>query len=692
MSQSHGTPERETLSTELIEFLVEFSVALHRTLMYPAGHPSQEKSADGVVQRLNHLLQERPSISIGVARSQMVIEGVASDQKHPLLRTLAEKFHQQHIGAIVFQRGVSAAEVADMMQLVALRAERREAPLGLGEPERLRQWQGVRLYPLTYDQLELVGGADGDADGDDADRERMARSAQLWLGLARAALTSETRTSLETADAGVIAEAINAHPEGQPYDQMLVGYLLQLTQELKRDTGANSAPIRRRMSQLISKLDPRTLERLVQMGGDQAQRRQFVLDAAEGLSVDAVVEIVRAAGQTSGQNISSSLMRMLSKLSTFAESGPAQLQTQADQALREQVRDLISNWTLDDPNPDQYTQALQHMSTEAAPLGRTAMRYAPEPLRIVQMAVEVDAVGVPLWRAVTELEDAQRISELVDILMAAPLENKTAQQLWQRVGTESSIRSLLGQSNINFDVINALLDRLPTDRAIDILLHTLTESEDRHTRMAAYRRLVATGESAVSRIIALLHDERWYVQRNMLAMLNEMQHVPTQFSPGNFARHTDVRVRREAIALWLRMPTELEQAIVAALKDSDERILRLGVAAAQRTTPESAVPLISTRIVQEQLPADIRIRLIRVLGNVRNPLAVDALGKLIIGGRSFFGLGGIKLAEKTPFMLVALTTLANGWQRDARARAMLERAQRSKDPEIRAAAQLPGKS
>ena len=99
MSQSPGTPERETLSTELIEFLVEFSVALHRTLMYPAGHPSQEKSADGVVQRLNILLQDRPSISIGVARSQMVIEGVATDQKHPLLRTLAEKFHQQPAGA-----------------------------------------------------------------------------------------------------------------------------------------------------------------------------------------------------------------------------------------------------------------------------------------------------------------------------------------------------------------------------------------------------------------------------------------------------------------------------------------------------------------------------------------------------------------------------------------------------------------
>lgn len=691
MSQSRGTPERETLSAELLEFLIEFSVALHRTLMYPAGHPSQEKSADGVVQRLNTLLAERPSISIGVARNQVVIEGIASDPKHPLLRTLAEKFHQQHIGAVVFQRGVTAAEVADMMQLVALGAERGEPPLGLGQPERLRVWHGVRLFPLTYDQLELVGypGDDEHEGGDEAERERASRSAQLWIGLARAALSGETRGP-DSTDPGEIAEAINARTEADAKDQLVVGYLLQLVGELKQDSGGKSAPVRRRLSQLIGKLDPSTLERLVRMGGDLTQRRQFVLDAADGLSVDAVVEIVRAAGQTSGQNISSSLMRMLSKLSTFAESGTPRLQAQADLALREQVRDLISDWTLTDPNPDQYTRALHSMSTEAVGQSHAEIRHAPEPMRIVQMALEVEAVGVPLWRAVAELENTHRVAELIGTLVQAPSDNTVAQQLWQRLGTESSVRALLGQTDINFDVVNALLDRLPTERATDILLHTLTESEDRTTRMAAYRRLVATGESVVTRIVALLSDDRWYVQRNMLAMLNEMQHVPTAFSPGNFARHADARVRREAIALWLRVPSELEQAIVAALKDSDERILRLGVAAAQRSTPESAVPLISTRLVQEHLPADIRIRLVRLLGQVRNPLAVDALLKLIVAGKTFFGK--IKLAEKTPFLLVALATLATSWQRDARARVVLERAARSKDPEIRAAAQPATKS
>lgn len=650
--------------------------------MYPAGHPSQEKSAEGVVQRLHALLEDRPSVSIGVARRQLVIEGVATDPKHPVLRGLAEKFHKQHIGAVGFERGVTPAEVADMMRTVAMESEN-ERPLGLGDPDRLRAWNAVRLFALTYDQLELIGDpADDDDDADDDQRDRATRSAQLWIGLARAALSSDSREPATT-DAEAVADAINTHPEAQAYDQVVVGYLLQIAQELKQDSGSASRPVRKRMSKLIGKLDPQTLQRLVEMGGDVKQRQQFVRDAADGLSVDAVVDIVRAAAETSGQNISSSLMRMLSKLSSFAERGPSLMQPQAESALRDQVRDLISDWTLTDPNPDAYTRALQSLSTESVATRVAAARFSPEPLRIVQMALEVQAVGVPLWRAVHKLEQ-QHIGELVEMLLAVEHQNTTAAQIWQHLATERHVTTLLNRPSPDFKIIHPLLDRMAPEAVIDVLLKTLVASEQRSTRMGVFRRLVGMGDAAVPRMLELLNDERWYVQRNMLAMLNELQHVPTAFAPGDFAKHTDPRVRREAVALWLRVPTDVDRAIVTALKDTDERVLRVGVAAAQTSTPEAAVPMISSRLAQENLPADIRIQLVRLLGQVRNPLAVDVLTRLVVSGKSF--LGTLKLAEKTPFTLVALTTLATSWHRDPRAQAVLQRAAKSRDPEISSAA------
>ena len=99
-SPSPGTSERVALSQELSEFLIELSIALHRTSMYPWGHPSLERAANTMVGRLSGLLLDRSSISIGVAKKQLVIEGVATDPNHPVLRSLAEKLHR-HANAAV---------------------------------------------------------------------------------------------------------------------------------------------------------------------------------------------------------------------------------------------------------------------------------------------------------------------------------------------------------------------------------------------------------------------------------------------------------------------------------------------------------------------------------------------------------------------------------------------------------------
>src|SRR5205807_1389437 len=154
----------------------------------------------------------------------------------------------------------------------------------------------------------------------------------------------------------VIARAIDDHPrtDAAAYDQVIVGYLLQIADELKTAGSAEGVALRRRTSRLIGALKPETLRRLVEMGGDFVQRRNFVYDATDGMAVDAVLDIVRAAADSSHQTISHSLVRMLSKLAAHAEGGVVEVRPQADAALRDQVRRLLQGWTLTDPNPGAY--------------------------------------------------------------------------------------------------------------------------------------------------------------------------------------------------------------------------------------------------------------------------------------------------------------------------------------------------
>src|SRR5438093_8340 len=449
--------ERAALSRDLADFLIELSIALHKHAMYPEGHPSLAPAAAGVTRRAGLLLEDRATLSLGVARQQLVIEGVATDPKHPVLAELAARLHRHHLGAVTFRRGVEPGEMATVLKTLAVDAERTGQPLGLGPPERLRAWTCVQLHPLTYERLELVD------DGAPAS-ERGARAAQLWVGLARAALTAQAGDSAPTpTEPAVIARAIDEHPrsDAAAYDQVIVGYLLQIADELKAAGSAEAVALRRRTSRLIRALKPETLRRLVEMGGDFMQRRQFVYDSTDGMAVDAVLDIVQAAAESSHQTISHSLVRMLSKLAAHAETGVAAVRPQADAALRDQVRQLLQGWTLQDPNPGQYGAALERMARAAPARATTADgEHASEPDRLVAMALEIDAVNAHVLAAADRVVREGRLGQLLDALAEVPESQGAAPEVWARLATADVVRQLATHDPVDFKTLERLVPRV----------------------------------------------------------------------------------------------------------------------------------------------------------------------------------------------------------------------------------------
>ena len=279
------------LSRELADFLVELSIAMHKHAIYPPGHPLLDGAVDAVTRKLWGLLADRSALSIGVASKQLIIEGVATDPHHPLLQELSQKLHRHQLGAMKFMRGLERSELADVLATVAVDPGRLERPLGMVTDELSRRWEHVRVFSLTYDRLELLD--------EETDKNQMAagRAAQLWVGLARAALAADAASDDSTPlEPVVIAQAIEEHQREQAYDQVIVGYMLQIASELKSGTpeaeSAESAALKSRISKMVKSLRPETLSRLLEMGGDVMQRRRYLLDATQGMSVDAVVELV----------------------------------------------------------------------------------------------------------------------------------------------------------------------------------------------------------------------------------------------------------------------------------------------------------------------------------------------------------------------------------------------------------------
>ncbi len=692
-------PERTALSRELADFLIELSIALHKHAMYPEGHPSLAPAAAGVTRRAEQFLEQRPTLSLGVARQQLVIEGVATDPKHPLLAELAGRLHRHHLGAMSFHRGIRASEVTDVLRTLAVEAERSGEPLGLGPPERLRAWEHVRLHSLTYERLELLdeGDAPPEPAADGGSRARGAQGAQLWLGLARAALVAESMGDDATApptEPAAIARAIDAHPKSAAYDQVIVGYLLQIADELKDAGGAEAVSLRRRTSKLVGALQPETLRRLIEMGGDSAQRTKFAIDATHGLAVDAVLEIVRAMADASHKTVSDPLVRMLSKLAAHAEQGTGAARPQADEALREQVHDLLTGWTLDDPNPDPYARALQRMA--GTDLRRTwaaaDANNDAEPVRLLQTGLEVGVLGPGAWRAVGRLIEGDGVAALVDVLEHAPAGGADVAQVWERVTTPETVRRLTVRDPPDFGTLDRLLPRLQL-RAFETLLDILAASQSRTTRRGLLDRLARAPREMGAAIVARLGgDQPWYVVRNLLIVLDALPALPNGFSAAPFATHSDARVRREALKLSLKVQSERERALLGALRDPDPRTARLALSAALDNCPAAALPLIAAIARDTRAASELRVLAIKVLGRTHQPAALAALLVLTDGGTTW--LGRPKLPQRSLELVAAVMALAGGWSGEARARAALALAAASKDPELRTAAgpaEAPGR-
>ena len=598
-----------------------------------------------------------------------------------MLRRLAEGLHHHRIGAVSILRGVEPYELSEVLQALSTEPDR-AGPLGL-RTELLATWTHVKVHPLTFDGLALVG------EGSAAGEGETAQNADLWIGLARAALSSDNakEPSDGSAEPTAVAKAINENPGAEAYDQVIVGHLLQIARELNTATGQKADELRRRTSRLIGSLKPATLRRLVEMGGNPIQRGQFVRDAANGMAVEAVVEIVRAAGEASGQTISHGLVRMLSKLAMHAEQGSDTARPLASVELREQVSSLLHDWQLEDPNPEAYGKVLQHLATssqgDASPMSREVSQR-PDPLRILQMGLESGASGPLADRAMDELVQTGRVGEALELLASRPHAScEAADGFLSRLTSPEAIRSVLAREPLDVAGLDAMLPRLSPD-GYKQLLDALASSENRTTRRRLLDRLASTTVDIGALVLAHLDDERWFVQRNMLLLLERLGHVPEGFSPAHWTTHPDARVRCEAFRIQLTIPDERGFAVAAALHDVDTRVIHLGLTAVQQECPADVVGRVLELTRTPDYDDSIRLLALGALSRVRQPSVLLALLKLADGGRTLRGRW--RLPPKTPVLVLVIRTLSRGWAHDPRAGVVLTAAAESSDAELRAAA------
>jgi hypothetical protein len=674
---SPSKPRRATISRELADFLVEFSIVLHKRSMYPPGHPHLQDSADRFFRRMSVLLEGRESVTLGVARHRLVIETVTTDANNALLRDLAQRLHRHRVASVHFTRGATPSEIEGLLSALSADPQRGDGPLGK-RLEQVGTWNHIRLRAVGYDRFALQetdSAKESQADEPAGERDS-------WVELAQLALANEGASHVPNQDPLVVAEAIDRKSGEVAYDRVVLGYLARVAEEMSGRQGAAEDQLLQRVSKLIQALDPGTLRRLLETGADHAERRKFVLNASQILAADAVMEVVEAAAKVSHQTISDNLLRLLHKLAHHAEVGPTQIRAEAEGALRTNVAKLVGDWELEDPNPTAYNAILEGMvRRSSAEHSLVNVQVGCDPEVIIKMALELDCVGPAVYVALEELMVRGELVRVAEILKASPRSNGT-EELWNYVATSERLESELAASPINPDAVALLVERIGA-AATDSLLDRLGSADDRSTRAAIMKQLLALGPGIGATAAKRLSDAPWFLQRNILVLLGRLGSWPDGFSPVTYAAHADPRIRREAIKLLLESPDHQAEAVNRGLLDADDGIVALALTSALESCPSGVVPMVQAIAVDPKRPSELRVLAARVVTRAQTPEALRILLEVIALRRRWFLK---RMAPKSPELLVALAGLAAYWRDDPMAAEVLFHARQHHDSEIRAAA------
>ncbi len=381
-------------------------------------------------------------------------------------------------------------------------------------------------------------------------------------------------------------------------------------------------------------------------------------------------------------------MLMLGKLAQHAASDGGDVAAAADSALRENVERLVSDWDLEDPNPEAYSTALQHMArnpkeqVSPAPASQVD-ELGPE--QLVRIGLEVGEIGPRIHLAVDRLVADGRTRVLTELLDGAARAGIPTEAIWGRVASSELLARELGQQPVDFPVVESLVARLK-GAASEPLLDALAASEDRSTRWNLLRILGDVGAPAAPAVAARLPDTPWFVQRNLLILMGRLGPWPEGFSPMPYVSHREPRVRREAYRLLLDSPETREAAIVDALSDGDAGILTMVLGAILAGGPSSTLPLLDRIVHDPTREPEVRLLAVRAMAGCPHPQRVSRLVAIVRRRRWW---GGVRLASKSPILLAVLKALADNHRGHSDAAPVLALAARHRDPEIRATVGRP---
>ena len=451
--------------------------------------------------------------------------------------------------------------------------------------------------------------------------------------------------------------------------------------------GAEGVAARRALGAVLKSVPQPVLVKLLDLKLDRPEGVSRLLTASEWLAVPALLDLVEAAAASSHQTVSHFFLRLIRKLGARGPAAVPEQDMKLDRSLRQAVQAILRNWTLADPNPPEHTDVLDELTRREDVIELPGETLDAEAGRVIRMALELGAGGELVLAAADRMLEGGRLRELVDLLEGDG-DSEVAAPIWGHLVQPDILRRVLLEEPVDHATCAVLLRHVSIESA-EGLLDSLVITESEETRRLIVGRLGELCPAAALPLVARLDAANWNLRRGILGLMADLPVAPEGFPAKRYIDVNEPLVRREAVRLMLRSPSDQEEAVLSALADSDDRVVLLALHhGSEHRLPRAALTRLMKLLNSDSRPAELRALGISLLEQFASPAVRQWLIKRVLVRRGLFRR--LALAPRSPELGASLGVLARAFPGDPETAEVWRRLEASGNSDLLPAGQSKG--
>jgi hypothetical protein len=637
----------------LSDAIIELNISRRNVAIYPKGHPSVESSLRRAFEHLKALLELRSEITIAIAKDTLIVDEHYLDRKNPVFREFAMHLSRLNIAYITFLAGVTIDELYKFHKLISEKAENLQ--------ERLQEEEIAHIKVGFIDYSAFVF-EEGRKEG----KEKSGRLLEKYIyGLMTGTLqVQDVQNRLEGISPVELARIMNKisadRIKEEAYEDVITSYLRRTSE------GSFSVEGIKKLMEVIKSLRPDLKKQFLSSTVRYTSNRVDQMSKAlKELSVDRIVEMINLLNEE-GIVIPETLKNLLNE---FAKCVPDEFGTLDikegllidDFFISEDMKNIMKSEQFRRFVSESYhkeikrileadVSQLQGSEYEALKDEFSDEKIEEQYFYILLDLVSSDTLSEEDYESMIEklkelsylfietgrYKEVLRLIETVERNLSLKKFPKITSSILKFIHSEEFILSIIDSLSVMGRQAREDAFKLVEyygEEIIPTLYNALIEEESKGIRRFLLNIIIQLGASAIPEAVKRLGDNRWFVKRNMLYIMNECGGEDIIPYVRNYCHHENLKVRMEALKCLLKFRDRYAIETLRELINSDDTELS-----------EQAVFLAGTFRLKELIPDLIKklkrrgltgtdyhskIPIIRALGDIGDPTALDELRNIL---------------------------------------------------------------